>query len=112
MEEALESIFVQVQGQNFPLVELQDVPYEDLFREYSVYLPNDFLPANKTQTEITTKFVNTNPELPLVFKPASRVITVFYEAPHKANDASFKVVKGMFVTGKTEPRVSDARVSI
>ena len=75
-------------------------------------MPVNILDEESSETVFAP--ISTDPDLPLVFKPAQRNVSKEVSLARKEENinAHFKVVMGMWISGATTPPVSNAKVSI
>ena len=91
--------------------DIDDVPFEPLFRKYKSYIAIEHLPD--VVTTFTVEPISTDPlNLPLVFKPAKRDVTLDSSAPHRSVNAHFKVKLGRLIEGSIRPPLDDVKVII
>ena len=95
------------------IVSLEEVEHDELFRRYTSFMPVEKL-GDEIDENIIFAPISTDPNLPLVFKPASRKIKteVSFVSPEKNTNAHFKVIMGTWVAGSTTPPVPNAIVRI
>jgi len=110
IDEIIESIKMRVDGEEFPISEIEDVEFEETFRQYKVWVP--YYKFNKLEMNFIVEPVVTGHTRPLILKPEHKELELSRIEPWLSNHVHFKIVQGMFVEGKTTPPVESATVSI
>ena len=110
IDDVIDSIKMRVNGEIYPLSDVEPSLHEESHRSYKVFIP--FEKFTKYEENFTVEPYVDGPTYPLILKPDYKEIMVSKAEPEVTNHVHFKVVQGMFVEGKTIPPVSDAIVTV
>ena len=110
--EGLDHLVLHAFGQEFEFDDIQEAQYDELFRDYKIWIPANIIDRKDEDPWIYP--VVKNPDLALVSKPA-RKLNEFETRNDLLKDNMhyhFKLIKGMFVSGQTTPPIPDTLVSL
>ena len=115
---ALDQIVFNIEGVNYDVDDINDVPFEDSFRQYVCYFPISVVRDDEDRrTERhgwITPTVRDQDTLPLIFKPPTMqiIFTTILDDESVQAESNFKVVLGMILTGQLDPPLPDVKVSV
>ena len=89
------------------------MPFDESFREYKVFVPYEkFKKVKKVEIDLKVVPMIDSLDQPFILKPEIKDIKLSRIEPELTNNVHFKVIKGMFIEGKTTPSVPTATVTI